>query len=519
MVASDGRGLVVGGDGHKYAHTLVVLDRAGREHGRFAVANTVPAIEAFVENLTQLQARATGEVQVVLEDAQGHGALLAPRLVRAGLGVVTRAPALVAQRRRRATIHASKSDVEDAQLIAKVALVEPGQLRPVQLGPADREALADLPRVRRHLVTERTATLNLLHRELHRAYPSYRGMFRDPWRQAAQRVWVRFPTPAQLDGVRRRTLVRVLKGPTGRGLSGTAIERVWHEVGELRRHRMPPPGALARVIPLLLGRLAELDRQLAALEAEMAAGLPAEGRLLTTIPGVRTLPAATLLVAIKDVRRFASSDALARFAGGGAADVALGQPRRAAPLQAGPPGRAQHAVPAGLAAHHAARPRTRLLPAQSGGGQERSPGPDVFDAPALPRDLRGPARWAAVPGRLPTTLATSRHSPSAGTLDAIEGSEQKWIGEIRRSAVFRDIKPSARPRHAPATVCHGRSTLVRRRRAGASRCQEAGPHPSRGWASPPRSCHRAPRAGPRLRLRPCGRGRLLPRRLRPDLRQ
>ena len=183
MVASDGRGLVVGGDVHKYAHTLVVLDRAGQEHGRFAVANTVPAIEAFVENLTQLQARATGEVQVVLEDAQGHGALLATRLVRAGLGVVTRAPALVAQRRRRATIHASKSDVEDAQLIAKVALVEPGQL-----GPADREALADLPRVRRHLVTERTATLNLLHRELHRAYPSYRGMFRDPWRQASQRA-------------------------------------------------------------------------------------------------------------------------------------------------------------------------------------------------------------------------------------------------------------------------------------------------------------------------------------------
>ena len=291
------------------------VDRAGREHGRFEVANTVPAIEAFVENLTQLQARATGEVQVVLEDAQGHGALLATRLVRAGLGVVTLAPALVAQRRRRATIHASKSDVEDAQLIAKVALVEPGQLRPGQLGPADREALADLPRVRRHLVTERTATLNLLHRELHRAYPSYRGMFRDPWSQAAQRVWVRFPTPAQLDGMRRRTLVRVLKGPTGRGLSGTAIERVWHEVGELRRHRMPPPGALARVIPLLLGRLAELDRQLAALEAEMAAGLPAEGRLLTTIPGVRTLTAATLLVAIKDVRRFASSDALARFAG------------------------------------------------------------------------------------------------------------------------------------------------------------------------------------------------------------
>ena len=95
-------------------------------------------------------------------------------------------------------IHARKSDIADAQLITSVALVEPAQLRQVQMLPAGRASLADLQRVRAHLVIEWTATINLLHGEPHRAYPSYRQLLRDPWCQAAQHFRARYSTLAPL---------------------------------------------------------------------------------------------------------------------------------------------------------------------------------------------------------------------------------------------------------------------------------------------------------------------------------
>ena len=310
-------GVMVGGDVHKYTHTLVAVDRTGQERGCWSVGNEPAALAGLVRALQQLGAQAPGRLQVVLEDAHGNGARLADALLTAGLATATLAPGLIAQRRRRTTLHASKSDVEDARLIAKVAWIEPQHVRPVQRPAPQQAALAHWHRWRTVLVRERRSICNLLHLHLYQTYPTYRDLLADPCSQAARRFWARFPTADQLAGVRRATVERVLAGPRGtRGLPAATRARVWEKV-----HALPASPsseatlALAAVIQALLRRLTALDADLAAATAALTAALPPAARLLLTIPGIQAPTAATIALALGDVARFSHGDAVARFAG------------------------------------------------------------------------------------------------------------------------------------------------------------------------------------------------------------
>ena len=307
--------VVVGVDVHKARHTLVGLDRDGLEVVVEEVATHRAALAALAGQLQQVAAAHAGRLAVVLEDAQGYGLGLAGQLLAGGLMVYQLPPTLVAQRRRRTTVYADKSDWADARLIAQVARLEPHHPRLVRLPSGGLQALTQLDRVRQHLVREQTATRNLLHQELHQVYPSYRALFRDPFSQAARRFWIRFPTPAQLQAVTRRTVARVLgPGHGGRGLSYAAVERCWLQLRDLRQQPPPAAGAAAHVIPLLLRCLAELERERVALEAALPALLPLEGNLLTTLTGVQTVTAAQLLVELRQPERFDNANALARYA-------------------------------------------------------------------------------------------------------------------------------------------------------------------------------------------------------------
>jgi transposase len=264
---------IIGIDPHKRSHTAVVLDDAERIAAELRVT-------AGRCQLEQLLAWAPPGPRVwAVENANGLGLLVSRQLAGHGEQVVD-VPASLAARARKLSGHSGKkTDAFDARSVV-IAARHHGGLRPVVVD--DDAVLLGLLLARRgRLVQARTRTINQLH--------------------ALLTQMVEGGAKSDLSPLRASKLL-------GRCRPASAVEAVRKQFAQE-----------------LLADWRRLDRQLKIAGGELTEAVTASGTSLTTIPGIATVGAATILSIVGDVRRFPTPGHFAAFTGTAPIEASSGE--------------------------------------------------------------------------------------------------------------------------------------------------------------------------------------------------
>lgn len=262
--------VAIGVDTHKDMHVAVAFDRLGVQIASREIVTTDAGYRSLLG-----WAQGLGVPAFAVEGCGSYGAGLARFLEPAGVEVWE------CERPRRQDRRRGKSDLIDAALAGRRLLSGEGLCLP--RGGGRREELRLLLLERRSAIRARTAALNQLRALLVTAPDHVRR---------------------RLGGLSGERLARAAAGQRPRPDVGSAV---------LRR--------LGRRVEQLSQELAELERTLAVLVAELAPGLLNE-------PGVGPVCAAQLLVSSGDPKRMASEASFAALAGTSPVEASSGKQQR-----------------------------------------------------------------------------------------------------------------------------------------------------------------------------------------------
>jgi transposase len=271
--------VVFGIDSHKQSLAIAAVDEAGRLIDEAGFANSDLG-HAQLAAWALAQA-GEDERRFAIEGARGYAAALTERLLAAG-EVVVEVPASLTRRERRHLRGGGRSDARDALAIARAALAEPAL---PELSPHD--AMRDLKLAydfRLQLVRERTRTANRLHVDLLVLEPGYERRIRH------------LASKTMLD----------------------RAARLLRDHGEVR----------AQLARRRLARIRSLDRDIAALAAELRGMVEQTQSGLVQLCGISYLNAARILGEVGDVRRFATKDAFAAANGTAPVPASSGSTQR-----------------------------------------------------------------------------------------------------------------------------------------------------------------------------------------------
>lgn len=166
------------------------------------------------------------------------------------------------------------------------------------------------------LAAEATRTSNRIRGLLTQFHPSLERAL-GPRLDHPAVTWLleRHGSPAALRKAGRRRLVEMTR-PKAPRMAARLIDEVFEALGE-QTVAVPGTGTLDLVVPSLARSLAAVHEQRRALKAQIGQLLEAHplSAVLTSIPGVRTRTAATLLVTVGDGTSFPTTAHLASYAG------------------------------------------------------------------------------------------------------------------------------------------------------------------------------------------------------------
>jgi len=300
----------IGIDVAKSHHDAAGMDAAGQVVlPPFRFANSCQGVAQLVARLQQLNA----PVRIALE-ATGHYWLpLYEALTAQGYPVTVFNP-LQVKAYRQTGLRKTKTDATDSLWIADLLRI--GRGRPMVIPAPPIRQMREWARFRFTLLQRQADLRRRALTILDRVFPEYRTLFRRPFspsscallrRAVSAEAFAAWPV-ADLT----RTLRRASRGHFGR----EQAERL-HQLAQTSLGIRSLGAVAHQEMQLLLDQLALLADQIAHVDAELArllAATPA-GQHLTTIPGVSTTLAATILGEIGDIRRFAQLKQLVAYAG------------------------------------------------------------------------------------------------------------------------------------------------------------------------------------------------------------
>ena len=279
LSAERNRFLYVGMDIHKDTHTAVAIDCFGQNLLELKIANAPKDFEQLIVAVKQLSQEQHLHPIFGLEDSYGYGSRLARFLYQTNARVKMVPPILVDTLRRYET-HPEKNDSLDALGVAKVLIQRIDSLPDYSISKADdlSKEIKELALDREFLVKEQTRIKNQLHRLLHTAYNSaYRNKFKNPFSLKALRYWKAHPIP--------------------------------------RVNSEPVSSVLKNQIKQKIKRLIDIREEVKEIEQELAALTKQTGQKLNTLNGSGTVLTAQVLAEVRNIERFHSPDALAKYAG------------------------------------------------------------------------------------------------------------------------------------------------------------------------------------------------------------
>lgn len=278
--------IFVGIDVHKYTHTAVALDAFGQTKDSCVFSNTT--LDQFFTWLSRLSD--PKHVIIGVEDLNGYGYHLGNPLVAKGYQTFYVPPVLTGKERNKSA-HRAKSDILDATRVAKVMLTNIEQTLPAEPIIHQGAVIRDLTLLLQEktiLVRNQTALKNQLHAFLHQYYG-------DTYKQSFNNVF-------------------------------TGIASNWY-LSDLKGKDEPLPASIRRrliQLGLIRTQLKEIDKQM------KIAGHnhPGIQILVESLPGCGQDSACKIVSEIGTIKRFATKEKLARYAGLAPVDRSSGNKQR-----------------------------------------------------------------------------------------------------------------------------------------------------------------------------------------------
>ena len=310
-------GLTVGIDWASKEHTVCVLDEAGHVCSRFVVAHSTAGLRELTRRLARVAPPRT--LPIAVERPSG---LLVDTLVAAGHPVVPVHPNALKASRPRYRAAGTKSDAEDAFILADLLRTDGHRFRVLRPLSDETRALRALVRTRDDLVTTRVALANQLRELLGSFWSGAAAIFADVDSPIALAFLARYPTPEAAERLGEKRLAAFLArhGYCGRRPAAELLARLRAApAGCAGEAESEAKGQLVRALVSVLEPLvAQLQQLTAAVEHAVAAHV--DGPLLMSFPRAGKVNAAQILAELGDDRaRFPTAAQLA--AEGGVAPV------------------------------------------------------------------------------------------------------------------------------------------------------------------------------------------------------
>lgn len=295
-------------DVSKHHHDATVIDATGQVViPSFRFLNTRQGVTTLLTRLQTLDA----QVRIAME-ATGHYWLpLYEALIAEDYSVSVFNPFQI-KAYRQIGLRKTKTDAVDSFWIADFLRIGRGQPMVVP-NPSVRQ-MRELARFRFTLLQRQSNIRRRALTVLDRVFPEYPPLFSRSF-SPTSRALLRQAVAAEAFAAWPVEELTQTLHQASRGHFGLKRARQLHRLAQDSLGIRSLGLAAHQEMQLLLDQLALLDEQIASLDEELARLLEQTGTYLTTIPGIGTILAATILGEIGDIRRFATIKQLVAYAG------------------------------------------------------------------------------------------------------------------------------------------------------------------------------------------------------------
>ena len=291
--------LFVGDDWAEDHHDVYLMNDTG---DRLA-SQRLPEGLAGISRLHALIAEhAEDPAQVVIGIETDRG-LWVDALTAAGYQVFAINPLAVARYRDRHHVSGAKSDASDAKLLADLVRTDRHNHRRIAGDSPDAEAIKVLARAHQNLIWARTRHSNALRSALREYYPAALETFENLADRDALAILGRAPTPAD---AKRLSVSKIRAALKAAGRQRNLDTRALEIQEKLRTPQLAAPAAVTAAFGAstraAVGIIAELNRQIADLEAELATHFEAhpDADIYLCLPGLGVILGARVVGELGD---------------------------------------------------------------------------------------------------------------------------------------------------------------------------------------------------------------------------
>ena len=319
--------IFIGDDWAQDHHDVYLMDEAG---ARLA-SRRLPEGLAGIGEFHQLLARHAEDPDHVVIGIETDRGLWVTALVVAGYQVYAINPLAAARYRDRHHVSGAKSDAADAKLLADLVRTDRHNHRKVAGDSADAEAVKVLARAHQNLIWTRNRHTNALRSALREYYPGALEAFNDLHDRDALAILGRAPSPPQAVGLSLSKIRSALKAA---GRQRNLDLRAQEIQTALRAEQLAAPAAVTAAFAAstraMVGIIAELNRQISDLEAELATHFEThpDADIYRSLPGLGVILGARVLGEFgDDPNRYTTAKCRKNYAGTSPLTVASGKKR------------------------------------------------------------------------------------------------------------------------------------------------------------------------------------------------
>lgn len=274
----------------------------------FSFSNSIDGAESLILKLEAFK----NELEVGME-ATGHYWLsLYSFLVEKNFTVRVINPIQTDGWRQGVEIRKRKTDIIDSILIAD--LLRYGDFVETSLSNEDYLSLRNLSRFRSYLISSigdlKRKTIALLDQ----VFPEYASSFSNIFGKTSKEILSNFSTPSDFEDINSDDLNTFLESVTRKNYASKKID-------ELSKKASSSFGinfcldSFSLQIKMLIEQISFIQNQVSDVENEIEVLLEKLNSLITTIPGIGSVNAATILGEIGDIKRFSNPSKLVAYAG------------------------------------------------------------------------------------------------------------------------------------------------------------------------------------------------------------
>ena len=319
--------LFVGDDWAEDHHDVYLMNDTGDKLASRRLPEGLAGMRVFHE-LMAAHAEEPGQVVIGIETDRG---LWVDGLTAAGYQVFAVNPLAAARYRDRHHVSGAKSDASDAKLLADLVRTDRHNHRRVAGDSGDAEAIKVLARAHQNLIWARTRHTNGLRSALREYYPAALEAFDDLADRDALSILGRAPTPADAG---RLSVSKIRAALKAAGRQRNLDTRALQIQEMLRSQQLAAPAAVTAAFGAstraTVGIIAELNRQIADLEAELATHFEAhpDADIYRSLPGLGVILGARVLGEFgDDPNRYTTAKCRKNYAGTSPLTIASGKKR------------------------------------------------------------------------------------------------------------------------------------------------------------------------------------------------